>query len=87
MKDREEKQEKREEREEQRVYLNKINGFNIIITVDIQDKNNTTISVEVADRGIKESETYQNVNQIQDIDFLIDRMTIGVIKQLHEKRE
>lgn len=71
------------------VYFNKIeiDGFDIIITVDMQNKKHTTISVEVADQGIKESETYHNVNQMQDIYFLIDRMTLGVIKQLHEKKE
>lgn len=72
----------------ERVYFNKIeiDGFDIIIAVDMQNKKHTTISVEVADQGIKESETYHNVNQMQDICFLIDRMTMGVIKQLHEKR-
>lgn len=80
------KQEKKEKCE--RVYFNKIevDGFDIIITVDMQNKKHTTISVEVADQGIKESETYHNVNQMQDIYFLIDRMTMGVIKQLHEKK-
>ena len=73
----------------ERVYSNKIeiDGFDIIIAVDMQNKKHTTISVEVADQGIKESETYHNVNQMQDIYFLIDRMTLGVIKQLHEKKE
>lgn len=81
------KQEKKEKCE--RVYFNKIeiDGFDIIITVDMQNKKHTTISVEVVDQGIKESETYHNVNQMQDICFLIDRMTMGVIKQLHEKKE
>lgn len=71
-----------------RVYFNKIeiDGFDIIITVDMQNKKHATISVEVADQEIKESETYHNVNQMQDICFLIDRMTMGVIKQLHEKK-
>lgn len=84
----EHKKQKKQEKCE-RVYFNKIevDGFDIIITVDMQNKKHTTISVEVADQGIKESETYHNVNQMQDIYFLIDRMTLGVIKQLHEKRE
>lgn len=84
----EHKKQKKQEKCE-RVYFNKIevDGFDIIITVDMQNKKHATISVEVADQGIKESETYHNVNQMQDIYFLIDRMTLGVIKQLHEKRE
>lgn len=84
----EHKEHKKQEKSE-RVYFNKIeiDGFDIIITVDMQNKKHTTISVEVADQGIKESETYHNVNQMQDICFLIDRMTMGVIKQLHEKKE
>lgn len=84
----EHKKHKKTEKSE-RVYFNKIeiDGSNIIITVDMQNKKHATISVEVADQGIKESETYHNVNQMQDIYFLIDRMTLGVIKQLHEKRE
>lgn len=71
----------------ERVYFNKIeiDGFDIIITVDMQNKKHTTISVEVADQGIKESETYHNVNQMQDIDFLIDRMTKEVLKRIHEQ--
>lgn len=83
----EHKKHKKQEKCE-RVYFNKIkiDGFDIIITVDMQNKKHTTISVEVADQGIKESETYHNVNQMQDIYFLIDRMTMGVIKQLHEKK-
>ena len=83
----ENKKQKKQEKCE-RVYFNKIevDGFDIIITVDMQNKKHTTISVEVADQGIKESETYHNVNQMQDIYFLIDRMTLGVIKQLHEKK-
>lgn len=79
--------EAQETQDNQRVYINKIDEFSIKITVDTQDKNHTTISVEAIDQGIKESETYQNVNQIQDIDFLIDRMTAGLLKQLHNKRE
>ena len=84
----EHKKHKKTEKSE-RIYFNKIkiDGFDIIITVDMQNKKHTTISVEVADQGIKESETYHNVNQMQDIYFLIDRMTMGVIKQLHEKKE
>ena len=84
----EHKKQKKQEKCE-RVYFNKIevDGFDIIITVDMQNKKHVIISVEVADQGIKESETYHNVNQMQDIYFLIDRMTMGVIKQLHEKRE
>lgn len=84
----EHKKHKKTEKSE-RVYFNKIkiDEFDIIITVDMQNKKHTTISVEVADQGIKESETYHNVNQMQDIYFLIDRMTMGVIKQLHEKKE
>ena len=84
----EHKKHKKTEKSE-RVYFNKIkiDGFDIIITVDMQNKKHTTISVEVADQGIKESETYHNVNQMQDIYFLSDRMTMGVIKQLHEKKE
>lgn len=85
------KEHKKQKKQEKckRVYFNKIeiDGFDIIITVDMQNKKHTTISVEVADQGIKESETYHNVNQMQDICFLIDRMTMGVIKQLHEKKE
>lgn len=85
------KEHKKQKKQEKckRVYFNKIevDGFDIIITVDMQNKKHTTISVEVADQGIKESETYHNVNQMQDIYFLIDRMTMGVIKQLHEKKE
>lgn len=71
----------------ERVYFNKIeiDGFDIIITVDMQNKKHTTISVEVADQGIKESETYHNVNQMQDIYFLIDRMTKEVLKRIHEQ--
>ena len=85
------KEHKKQEKKEKckRVYFNtiEVDGFDIIITVDMQNKKHVTISVEVADQGIKESETYHNVNQMQDIYFLIDRMTMGVIKQLHEKRE
>lgn len=79
---------KTEQEQCERVYFNKIeiDGFDIIITVDMQNKKHATISVEVADQGIKESETYHNVNQMQDIYFLIDKMTMGVIKQLHEKK-
>lgn len=82
------KTEKKQEKSE-RAYFNKIKiaEFDITITVDMQNKKHTTISVEVADQGIKESETYHNVNQMQDIYFLIDRMTMGVIKQLHEKKD
>lgn len=70
-----------------RVYFNiiEVDGFDIIITVDMQNKKHTTISVEVTDQGIKESETYHNVNQMQDIDFLIDRMTKEVLKRIHEQ--
>lgn len=83
------KQKKQEQEQCERAYFNKIevDEFDIIITVDMQDKKHATISVEVADQGIKESETYHNVNQMQDICFLIDRMTMGVIKQIHEKKE
>lgn len=66
-----------------------INGiaFSILFTVvETKDKKYTRIGIKTCDEKFREEETYSDALQMQDIDFLIDRMAIGLISRIKKKK-
>lgn len=61
--------------------------FNIMFTI-VESQNNkfTKIGIKTLDGEIGDEETYHDALEMQDIDYLIDRMAVGIINQLHEKQ-
>lgn len=62
-------------------------NFNIMFTI-VENKNEkyTRIGIKTYDGEIEDDETYHDALEMQDIDYLIDRMVVGIINQLHEKQ-
>lgn len=62
--------------------------FCILFTiVETQDEKYTRIGIQTFDGKVKDEETYHDALEMQDIDYLIDRMAVGLINQLQEKQK
>lgn len=67
-----------------------INGIDLciwFIIVETQDERYTRIGIQTFDGKIKDEETYNDALDMRDLDYLIDRMTVGIINQIQEKKK
>lgn len=62
-------------------------NFNIVFTI-IENKNEkyTRIGIKTCDGEIEE-ETYHDALEMQDIDYLIDRMAVGLINRIQGEKK
>ena len=62
--------------------------FNIMFTI-VENKNEkyTRIGIKTYDGEIEDDETYHDALEMQDIDYLIDRMAVGLINRIQKERK
>ncbi len=63
-------------------------NFNIMFTI-VESQNNkfTKIGIKTFDGEIGDEETYHDALEMQDIDYLIDRMIVGLINRIQEEKK
>lgn len=59
----------------------------LFIIVETQDEKYTRIGIQTYDGKVKDEETYHDALDMQDIDYLIDRMAVGLINRIQEERK
>lgn len=63
-------------------------NFNIMFTI-VENKNEkyTRIGIKTYDGEIEDDETYHDALEMQDIDYLIDRMVVGLINKYKKRKK